>query len=549
MAQIARLVNLDAITGDDLDNKAFEFGLTRQEAVKSKGKITILREASFVKVSTSFYAGSPAAIENDTIIDVNDASSPLIGSSGTLILGRDTTNEEEVTYSVAPVDNTNFWRFTLDTPLTKNHTIEETVILKQGNDEVILAGTTVRVPSTGTNAEILFTIDEDVTLLAGEDKLLNVEVTAVEAGTKGNIPVKAIEGTQAFPTAPFAGARAENPSKFTTGKDRQSDDELRDAIKSHIQALSRGVKEAILNAIVGLVDPETAKRVVSANIVLPQDECGIVKVYIDDGTGFEPSFLSQGFEEVLRNSTGGETRLQLDIAPMVKAQIETNSAEPFDMSGGPLSLIYNVGNLSETIFFANSDFEFPDTATAEEIVTAINDKASLIEARTSQTGSQIVIQAKAEINEAIQVVGGTANAILNFPTDLKETLYLYIDDVRKSKDGRTATLDSGNQAPFDLAAIGAFPQTLTMIVDGKTANPQTITFQSADFVDTAAATVAEIIAVINAQLVGAIAVAADNNTRIRIILNTLLSSNSKLQVTGGTINDAVDGLNFSTTGS
>lgn len=546
MAQIARLVNLDAITGDDLDNKAFEFGLERQQAIKAKGKVDILRAASFVKVSTTFYSGSPAPIVNDSIIDVNDASNVLIGSSGTLILGRDTANEEEVTYSVAPVDNTNFWRFTLDAPLTKNHTIEETVILKQGNDELILAGTTVRVPSTGTNSEIIFTIDEDVTLKAGEDRLANVEVTAVEAGTGGNIPVKAISDTAAFPTAPFPGARAENTSKFTTGKNRQSDDDLRDAIKNHIQSLSRGVKEAILNAIVGLVDAETAKRVVSANIVLPQDECGVVKVYIDDGTGFEPGFESEGFEEVLRNSTGGETRLQLDVAPLVKAQIESNSAEPFDMSGGSKTLTYNVGNLSETILFSASDFEFSDTATAEEIVTAINDKASLIEARTSQTGTQIVIQAKAEVNEHLQITGGTANPILNFPTDEKFTLFLYIDDILKSKDGETATLDSGNQAPFDLANIGAFPHVLNVIVDGKTANPQVVTFQSADFVDPAAATVAEILAVINAQLTGVTAIAADNNTRVRLISNTKISVNSKLEITGGSANDATDGLNFST---
>lgn len=546
MAQIARLVNLDAITGDDLDNKAFEYGLSRKQAQKARGKINILRPSTFVKVSTTFFAGSAAPIVGDTTLDVNDASSVLIGTSGTLILGRGTINEEEVSYVSAPVNNTNYWRFTVSA-LAKNHAVEETVVLKQGNDEAILAGTSVRVSSTGTSAEILFTIDDDITLLAGEDRVTNVDITAVKPGQLGNIPIKAIEGESAFPNPPFPGARAENLSKFTIGRDRQTDDELRDAIRSHVQSLSRGVKQAILNAIVGLVDSDTAKRVVSANVILPQSAAQPVKVYIDDGTGFEPSFLARGFEPVVLQATGGETRLQLDIKPEVKAQVENNREEPYDMSGGTKTLIYTVGSLSETVTFAGSDFQFPDTATAEEIVAAINDKATLVEARTSQGGKQVVIMGKADINENIQVVGGTANAILAFPTDAKATLFLYIDDELKSKDGETALIDSGNQSPYNLAAISAGPWTLTVEVDGKTANPQTITFQSADFSDTAAATVAEIVAVINEQLAGAEAIPVNNNTRVRLISNTELSAKSKIRVTGGTINNVTNGLNFSTT--
>src|SRR5690606_30442065 len=108
--------------------------------LQATGKVDILRPAGFVKVSTTFYAGSPSPISGDTSIDVNDASNALIGSSGTLILGRGTSNEEEITYSVAPTNNINYFTFTLDAPLTNSHAVEETIILKQGNDEVIIAG-------------------------------------------------------------------------------------------------------------------------------------------------------------------------------------------------------------------------------------------------------------------------------------------------------------------------------------------------------------------------------------------------------------------------
>lgn len=540
MAKIARLVNLDAMTGEDLDTKAFEFGLSRRQANKSNGLVDIFRPSSFVKVSTTFYAGSAAPIVGNMFIDVNNASNILIGTSGTLILGRGTANSEEVTYSSAPVDNTNYYRYTLDNPLTKNHAIEETIILKQGNDEQILAGTSIIVPPTGVSSEIKFLVDEDVVLLSGEDRVNDISITAEEPGTDGNIPVKAIKGESAFPTAPFSGARAENLSKFTTGRDRETDDELRDGIKNHIQSLSRGVKQAILTAIVGLVDPVTAKRVVSANVILPQSTAAPVKVYMDDGLGFEPSFSSVGFEEVIRQATGGETRLQLDLFPIVKAQIEANSVESWDFSGGAKTLIYEVGGISETITFNPGDFQFPDISTAEEVVTVINDRSTLIEARTSQTGKSLVIQAKADTNEDIQITGGSANNLLAFPTDKKETLYFYIDDIKQSKDGQTAILDSQSSAPYNLQSLGAFPHTLIVVVDGKTANSQTASIALADVSDPTAVTVNEIVTVLNRDLAGVTAVGIQSNSKVRLISNQELSSKSKIRVTGGTANAALD---------
>jgi hypothetical protein len=277
IAQVSRLVNLDDLTGQDLDNKAFEYGLARKLSTKTKGAFNILRPVGFVKVSTTFYAGSPAPIAGQTIIDVNDASSSLIGSSGTLILGRGSNNEEEISYSVAPVNMVTFYRYTLTGALINNHAVEETAILKQGVDQAVLAGTTVAVPATGVSAELDFKLDNDVIVLAGEAELDGVAITATDPGAEYNIGVGAILGTQAFPNPPFAGARGYNPVRFSTGQALETDDQLRDRIKNYIQGVTRAVKQAILNAIVGLVDTETAKRVVSASVVLPVDVVGDVR--------------------------------------------------------------------------------------------------------------------------------------------------------------------------------------------------------------------------------------------------------------------------------
>ena len=548
IAQLSRLNRLDSLRGNDLDLRGFEFGINRFLAERATGLINILRPDGFVRVSTTFFSGANAPLAGDTEIQVNDASNALFGTSGTLIIGRGTNNEEEVTYSTAPVNNTSFFTITLDAPgLANDHAIEETIILRQGNDETIVAGTRVVVPATGTRAEVQFTIDDDVVLLAGEASIDNVNVTAVDVGTDGNIGVGAIRGTQAFLTPPFIGARAENTSAFTSGRSRESDDAYRDRIREAIPALTRGIRQAISNAIVGLVDPVSARRVVSANIVLPVDECGAVLVYIDDGTGLEPTFLSIGFETVRARSTGGEQRLQIDEFPIAKAQVENNLPEFYDMSAGPLTLIYEVGVISETITFNPGDFRTPEVATAEEITAVINDRSTLLEARTSQGGRNVVINAIADVNENIQVTGGTSNAILGFPLDRRETLNLYIDDVLQSKDGAEAILNSGNISAFNLQAIGAYPHTLQVVVDGKTANSQTATVALADVTDPAAVTAQEIVAVLNRDLVGVVATAVNNNSIVRLSSNTGRSSAAQLQITGGTLNDATNGLNFPTT--
>jgi uncharacterized phage protein gp47/JayE len=546
IAQVTRLVDIDNLTGSDLDAKAFEYGLTRIQAQKAQNVISIFRPVGFEKVSTTFYAGTTSPIAGQTTISVNDASNPLIGTSGTLIIGRGTNNEEEVSYAIAPVDHTLYWTFSLSSPLVNNHSVQETVILKQGSDIPIAAGTTIVVSATGVSNQISFTTNQAVTLLSGEAEIDGVAITASVAGSSGNIPIGAISGTSAFPTPPFIGARAENLVKFTNGIDLETDDALRDRIKSTIPALSKGVFQALQNAIVGLVDPETSKRVVSASIVLPVAPADAVKVYIDDGTGFEPSFSEVGFESILNNSVGGEQRLQLAHFPVVKAQLETVSFGPYDLSSGSLTLTYSVANQSETITLQPSFFVTAAIAQPSEVVTAINNLANLIEARTSEGGSKIVITAKADTNEYLQVTGGTANAILNFPTNVQETLHLYDNDVKLSKDGLTATLISQNEGPYDLSAIGSFPLTLTIIVDGKSANVQTATVGSSDVVVASAATAQEIVNVLNRDLSGIVASTINAGTRVQIQSLTELSSGSKLQVTGGSLNNSTFGTNFVT---
>ena len=531
MVKVLQTVDLNSRKRADLDKTGTEFNLPRIEATKASGPISILRDASFVKVSTTFYSGLPAPVQGNTKLYVNNASSLLYGTSGTLIIGRGTSNEEEVTYSSAPINNTNYWTFTVSA-LTKNHGREESVILKQGSDETIYAGTVIAIPASGSSAAVNFVVEQDTILLAGEAQIENVSIKATEPGANGNIPIKAINvDSEVFSPAPFVGARAQNLTKFSTGSNRESDDSYRDRIKRRIQALSKGTKTAILNEIIGLVNPNTAKRVVSANVILPTTLDDWVRIYIDDGTGLEPDFIYIGGEILLNSANGGEERLQLDLVPVVKAFAENNIAEPYNISAlGNSVLQVQVGLAQESIPFNIGSFSFPEAATAEEVAGNINNNSITLEARTSNGGKNVVITAKSDSNEDIQVLSGGTNNLLGFPIDKRSTIYTYKNDELLSKDGSTAFIDTAMQ-PFNFA--GAGPWTLTLVIDGKTANPQTVTFSASDFNTPATATASEVKAVIDAQLVGAETTLISNSSALRIISLTKLSSNSAIEITGG----------------
>ncbi len=534
MLQIIRNYNLDTTTGTDLDNRAFEYGLVRKQPLAASGRIVILREEAFSKISTSFYTGFRSRIAGDTQVFVNNAEDfPTSGAQQTIIIGRGTPNEEEVTYTPSvsnPEDNTNYFKIVLDVPLANDHSLEETVVLKQGTDTFIASGTVIRVPASGRTPEITFKTTVNATILAGDDKVQDVNIICAQPGVIGNVGVNAITGTTAFTNPPFLGARASNDSAFSNGQDRETDTSLRNRIKAHIQSLSQSTKAGIKNAIDGLVDPDTAKRVVSSNIIIP-DNVGLpVKIYIDDGSGLEPDFEDQGQEVLIATAQGGEIRLQLDLFPLVKAQVETLSEEPFDMSTNGLTLEINVGNQSETLTFFQNQFAIPEAASSEEMVKAINNAATLIEARTSQVGKRIVINAKADANEDIQVTGGTANATqrLNFPTNKVQTFYLYKNDYLLSKDGETAFIDSGDTQPYDFSGVDRI---LSVTVDGKTANVQSATIKESDFPSLAAAasaSAAQVAEIINTQIAGATATSV--NGRLRMTSNTELSSASKIKI-------------------
>lgn len=447
MMNIIRNYNLDTTEGEDLDKRATEYGLTRLTAQPHTGFVTI-KDASFTKIATKIYAGLPGPVAGSTVIFVDDAS--LFPISGAIYFRGSVNSEGPINYSVAPINHTSYWEIQLDTALINDHGTDEAIVLAQGGTRVVEAGTEVEIPESDVSEAVKFELNQTIQILDGEDTFENILTTALQSGGF-KVPANSIVS---FPNLPFNGALVNNPLPFVNGRDIESDQQLRDRIRNTIQSLSRGTSQSIKNAIKGLIDENTNSSIVSVNVVTPVNLAdGPTKVYIDNGRGLEPTFEGIGLETLITEATGGEQFFQLQNFPLVKASVVSQNVEPFNLSGSE-TIIVRVGTDEETFTFASTDFDTPTKALATEISEAINNRSTLLEARTisDDDGHKVILTPRARTNEEIQIdSASTSQTAMNFSELEVATLKIYKNDKLLTKDGVTASVLSLAQ-PFNLAA-------------------------------------------------------------------------------------------------
>ena len=475
--QILRDLSVDRAEGESLRRIAADEGLRDLPARVASGSVTIT-DSSFVKISTKVYAGTKAPNIGSTEIFVSDASS--FSNSGQIYIGRGTPNVEGPLAYTSKTPIGGYWKLTLSAPTTKFHNINETVVLAQGGTRTIPADTVVRAPSSGATADINFSITQPAVILDGETEVNGVPVSAQEPGKIGNVPIGSIKE---FSSLPFAGAQVTNTLPFKTGRDVETDEELRIRIKRARLSRGLGTPLAVKNSVVGATPSDENATIVSSEIVTSGGE---TTLYIDDGTGYEQKTSGVGIEFLVDSALGGETNFQLETGgrqtSIAKAFILSNLKAPFDIRGTDRIAI-SVGGVTTEHTFQDADFISPGGATAYEIVASINANSSLLfEAATSEGGTKVVLQARANDNEDIQVVGVTAgrdaSVLMGFPSNKVETLRLFKNKAPLSKDGSTATVMSRRQT--DWSNTIATGDTLILAVDGT--NSITYTINDSDFV-------------------------------------------------------------------
>lgn len=527
---VLETLNIDALKNADLDARAADYGLSRITATRATGFVTI-GDSSISKRSTSLYAIKPAPIAGNTIIYVNDASG--WANTGSLYIGRGTLQFEGPIPYTNITNNGSFFTITLGSALQKDHLLSDSVIDSQGKtDRLISAGTSILVPSNNRQQEIRYSLVRNAVLEAGESSVANIPIVAEVVGSQGNAGVGTIVR---YSSLPFPTATVINTSALIDGLDTESDEALKERIKAYASTLARGTREAILSAIIGVSDSTDGKQIASAVVTEPAKIGEPALLYIDDGTGFQPSFAGQPVDVLLSSATGGEEFLQLSNYPLPRPQIVNQVDGPVALTSG-MSFRVIVDGIEEGITFVSSQFKNISAASFPEIVSAINDNAQTFRCRLSAQSTRLLIYPVDSFVETIQVapIGETedenlySNGILKFPTTERSYINLYRNGELLSEKESEATLLSTPFSTWDVTSPGS----LSISVDGTP--EQTHTFSNTDFiVPIASASLEDWVGAFNAKYAGITASATSSN-RLQIVSNKI-GSNSKLSIVGGTL--------------
>lgn len=530
---VLELLNIDAIRNNDLDSRAADFGLVRVPSQRATGFVDI-GDSNITKRSTGLYQVKLAPIAGSTQIFVNDASE--WSTSGTLFIGRGTANFEGPISYTSTVDNGSFWTINLASSLEKDHLISETVVDGQGtSNRLISSGTIVQIPANNLSPAIQYRTVRDRVIPAGEDIVEDVEIIAIVAGSTRNAGINTIVQ---FSSPPFSGATVTNTTALTNGTDVETDEELRERIKSYSNTLARGTEAAILSAIIGVSDPDDGKQVAYAVITEPPKIGDPSILYIDDGSGFEPSFAGQSVDVLLNEASGDEEFLQLANFPLPRPQTINTADGPYELTD-QMELRVLVDGVEESVTFTTSLFSNIAAATLSEVIIAINDQATTFKATFTENSARILLFPLDHTAETIQVSSARstddaslfANNVLKFPTNEFSYIRLYQNNVLLTEKERSATLLTNTFPTWNITTDG----NIIISVDGTP--PQDRLFTKADFggAPFAALTIDDWVTVINQKFAGLTATATSSG-RVQLTSNRE-GSTSSLEVLGGTYFD------------
>lgn len=553
---VLETLNIDALKSIDLDNRAADYGLVRRAASRATGFIKVT-DTSITKRATSLYAIKPAPIAGDNKIYVNDASG-WDTDSGELYIGRGTLQFEGPIGYASPDGgvtpgiqfNGSFYTIYLTSTLQKDHLISDSVIDRQGKvDRLITAGTVVKIPLNNLTPEIRYETLRDTVLPAGEDNVGDIEIIAELPGVSSNAGINTIIQ---FANAPFESVSVTNTSVASGGKDIESDDELRERLKNYSTTLARGTRAAILSAIIGVSDSTDGKQVSSATIQEPPSYGEPSIVYVDDGSGFQPSTAGQSVDVLLASASGGEQFLQLANFPVPRPQVLSQNPGPIGLADN-MRLVVAVDNVEQEIVFSESSFNNITSATLIEIAATINNQANSnnynFRCRLAESSTRLLLYPVAYDAEFIQVINDlpgqvvNANSVIGFPTNKYSYISLYKNNVLLNANETAATLLTLPSPWTSLNTAG----TLILSVDGTPS--QTGYFDSSDFdgAPVSSASPAQWAAAINTKFAGITATATSNN-KIQITSNKLGASSSLLVVGGTYVDDWFSGLDIKANG-
>lgn len=517
------------LRGEQLDRYGRSRGVRRPDAVAAKTEVTI-GDSSFVKISSRLSPLVSPPIPGQTSVRVADATA--FPATGSIYVGRGTSSYEgPIAYS-AKTDNGSDWTLTLSAPVTRRHDGSEEVVVAQGGNRPIPAGTVIQTQQGNALAAASFSTLFATSIPDGETEIVGVEVLCSQRGEVGNVPAGAIS---AFPSAPFAGATASNPRRVTTGRNIFQDQDYLRLIELVEASRSKGTPLALRQAALQVTAPDEPATCTSASYVDRRgDEPAVVTA--DDGTGYQPIEAVVASEKLIGSAVGGETDFQLSGQPVVKARVATTILPPWSILPGS-ALAFEVGGVvTEHVLDISS---YPNGAEPYAVASDCNSDARLRwEAIVTDRGRGLHFRAKTELQEEIVCVAPPSGATdaagaLGLSRLTEATTLLYLNDRLLHRSGQPATLPS---RPFGQWAVVSGSQTLTVNVDNTGAT--TYTFVDADFAGTGYSAVGRNsltawAAVIRKKIPGITPITSQD--LLLLVSNLGPSASAGVAITGGTL--------------
>lgn len=284
MVQLLDLFSFTTASGEDLDRRLGDFGLTRNSAqsATAKGKYV---DNNLIRTR----AASDVAAASLSVTGLDTTGFPTSGYPYTIRVGEGTPRLQNLLVSN---NNTSTMVLTVSA-LVFDVFVGDRIAFVTGGTltsptppssqaRTINIGSQVQAPPTVTEAAKIYATTEPAFILQGNYESNVVTIKCTTSGTGGNVGANRINK---FPSSPpYVGAAFFNITKADGGQDRETDSEFRTRALEELQSLSRGTPLALKSGAVGVTDPTTQSRVVSSNIVedFTSDE---VFLYVDDGTG------------------------------------------------------------------------------------------------------------------------------------------------------------------------------------------------------------------------------------------------------------------------
>lgn len=462
------------LVGEQLDRYGLSKGVRRGQASPATSVATI-GDSSFSKISSSLSALRIPPFPGQAAIYVQDAS--LFPSSGSVYVGRNTDYFEGPLVYTSKVNNGSDWTLNLSGTVQRRHVGSEEVVLAQGGDRTVPAGTILKAPQGNALQAARFRTAASVTLPDGEVLVQNVQIVCQQLGEVGNAPRDTLTE---FATAPFSGATVTNPQPITNGTNVQQDADYFKTIQEREASRSRGTRLAVESFAVGVRAPDEPSVVLSAS-VLPGSAGEPTYLTIDDGNGYQPIGAGVVEETIVGSGVGGERSVSLSQVPVEKGRLVSTTPAPWSLPVGS-ALAFAVGGVVTELTLDVSSYQ-AGAADPYALASDVNARSTLLwEAVVTASGSAVLFRAKSEHRDDIQSVppssGTDAAHVLGIELQTEATLFLYRGDRLLYKDGRPAAYPS---RPFSEWGSFVGAQTLVVGVDGTP--PVIVTVVDQDFVD------------------------------------------------------------------